>query len=266
MTALKARPYGTQAEDLDIDFNQPLRPQLETQLLSCCLQGADGNTLAPDFFWQMGVSQRIAKLLNIVALSEGSCFDFMLSCPQETCQETMSIEIDFDSLYRLQQAAYEETAVVLKKHALCVRRPTGQDQLNWLTQPDSEKGLQTMLQALLVSPDVNPDINLIQVSQPETTDEQLSLALPALNQALDQLDPLVNFTLSVTCPHCDRTTQSDLDLGAWALEKLRRSQQQLISMVHRLAYHYHWSELEIFAIPNWRRAHYLALIEREVIR
>ena len=217
----------------------------------------------------MGVSQRIAKLLNIVALSEGACFDFTLSCPEETCRETMSIEIDFDSLYQLQQSAYEETAVVLEKHALCVRRPTGQDQLNWLTQPASEKGLQAMIQALLVRPDVSfdvsSDINFAQVSQPEPTDEQLLLALPALNQALDRLDPLVNFTLSVTCPHCDRTTQSDLDLGAWALEKLRRSQQQLISMVHRLASYYHWSESEIFAIPSWRRSHYLALIEREVI-
>ncbi|MCK7500249.1 MAG: hypothetical protein MZW92_65580 [Comamonadaceae bacterium] len=31
--------------------------------------------------------------------------------------------------------------------------------------------------------------------------------------------------------------------------------------VHRLAWHYHWSEAEILALPRGRRAHYLALID-----
>ena len=40
-----------------------------------------------------------------------------------------------------------------------------------------------------------------------------------------------------------------------------RSPASLLADVHRLAWHYHWSEAEILALPRGRRAHYLALID-----
>jgi hypothetical protein len=45
-----------------------------------------------------------------------------------------------------------------------------------------------------------------------------------------------------------------------ALGMLRRAQQALVGAVHRLASQYHWSERDIFAVPAWRRQHYLRLI------
>jgi hypothetical protein len=44
---------------------------------------------------------------------------------------------------------------------------------------------------------------------------------------------------------------------------LRRAQHGLIEDVHRLARTYHWTEDRVAALPPWRRARYLALIERE---
>jgi hypothetical protein len=87
-----------------------------------------------------------------------------------------------------------------------------------------------------------------------------------LNQVLDDLDPLVNFSLAVTCPHCGLPSQPEIDLGAWALQILQRVQQRLIETVHRLACRYHWTEAEILALPEWRRDRYLALIDREGAR
>ncbi|HBL57096.1 MAG TPA: hypothetical protein DDZ80_00510 [Cyanobacteria bacterium UBA8803] len=87
--------------------------------------------------------------------------------------------------------------------------------------------------------------------------------LQRLNQVMEDLDPLVNFSLQVICPYCGTENLQDFDLGAWALQQLEQAQQQLLITVHRLASYYHWSEAEIFAIPPWRRSRYLALIERE---
>ena len=257
---LRCRRYGQQLEDLEINFQQPLRPQLETELLTACTRDAQGHSLDPEFFWRWGVSDRTAALLSVVALELGPTLALTVTCPR--CQQVMEVAIALDALHQLQPEVAQEVArVCLDQQDLQVRRPTGRDQLTWLTQAAQGEppDLQTMLHSLLVAP--SPEQSL---SDPLPRD--LAPVLPALNQALDDLDPLVNFSLAVTCPHCGHPAQPDVDLGAWALRALQRVQQRLIETVHRLAYRYHWSERAILALPEWRRDRYLDLIDREVVR
>ncbi|MBD2232774.1 hypothetical protein [Phormidium tenue] len=256
---LGLRRYGQRWDDLAIDFQQPLRPQLETDLLAVCIRDAQGHSLDPEFFWRWGVSDRTAGLLSLVALEIGPTLPLTLACPQENCQQVMEVAIALDALHQLQPEAAPEVATVsLGEQQLQVRRPTGQDQLTWLTQTTQgdPPDLRTMLQSLIQTP------NSAEQANPLPPD--LTPALPALNQALDDLDPLVNFSLAVTCPHCGQPSQPEIDLGAWALKILQRVQQRLIETVHRLACRYHWTEAEILALPEWRRDRYLALIDREV--
>ncbi|PSN79718.1 hypothetical protein C8B47_10160 [filamentous cyanobacterium CCP4] len=254
---LGCRRFGQGLEDLEIDFQQLLRPQLETDILAACTRDAQGHRLDPEFFWRWGVSDRTAGLLSVVALELGPTLALTVTCP--SCQQVMEVAIALEALHQLQpEAAPEVTTVSLDQHALRVRRPTGRDQLAWLTQAaqGNPLDLQTMLQSLIqpLSADTQADPLL----------PDLAPVLPALNQALDDLDPLVNFSLAVTCPHCGQLAQPDIDLGGWALQVLRRVQQRLIETVHRLASRYHWSEREILTLPEWRRDRYLALIDREV--
>ncbi|WP_017296914.1 hypothetical protein [Nodosilinea nodulosa] len=256
---LRCRRYGQQLEDLEIDFQQPLRPQLETELLTACTRDAQGHSLDPEFFWRWGVSDRTAGLLSLVALELGPTLALTVTCP--SCQQVMEVAIALDALHQLQSETAQDVATVsLPQQDLQVRRPTGRDQLTWLTQAaqGDPPDLQTMLHSLLV---VQPS----EESLPNSLPEDLTPVLPALNQALDDLDPLVNFSLAVTCPHCGQPSQPDIDLGAWALRVLQRVQQRLIETVHRLACRYHWTEVEILALPEWRRDRYLALIDREVL-
>lgn len=258
---LGLRRYGQHRDDLAIDFQQPLRPQLETDLLTACTCDVQGRRLDPEFFWRWGVSDRTAGLLSLVALEIGSTLPLTLTCPQESCQRVMEVAIALDALYQLQPEAAPEVATVsLGGRKLQLRRPTGQDQLTWLTQTTQgdPPDLRTMLHSLIQSSTSGDQNDLL------PTD--LTSLLPALNQALDDLDPLVNFSLAVTCPHCGQPSQPEIDLGAWALKILQRVQQRLIETVHRLAYRYHWSEAEILTLPEWRRDRYLALIDREGAR
>lgn len=255
---LGLRPYGQHRDDLAINFQQPLRPQLETDLLAACTHDAQGSSLDPEFFWRWGVSDRTAGLLSLVALEIGPTLPLTLTCPQEGCQRVMEVAIALNALQQLQpEVALEAATVALGEQQIQVRRPTGQDQLTWLTQATQgdPPDLRTMLQSLIQTP--------TSASQDDPLPTDLTSALPALNQVLDDLDPLVNFSLAVTCPHCGQPSQPEIDLGAWALKILQRVQQRLLETVHRLASRYHWSEAEILALPEWRRARYLALIDRE---
>jgi hypothetical protein len=254
---LGLRRYGQQWDDLAIDFQQPLRPQLETDLLTACVHDARGHSLDPEFFWRWGVSDRTAGLLSLVELELGPTLALTVTCP--SCQQVMEVAIALDDLHQLRpESAPEVAALSFGEQQLQVRRPTGQDQLTWLTQATQgdPPDLRTMLQSLIQTP--------ASADQDDPLPPDLTPALPALNQALDDLDPLVNFSLAVTCPHCGQPSQPEIDLGAWALKILQRAQQRLIETVHRLASRYHWSEAEILALPEWRRDRYLALIDREV--
>ncbi|ASC73014.1 hypothetical protein XM38_039760 [Halomicronema hongdechloris C2206] len=250
---LGLRPYGLAVEDLDIEFSQPLRPQLEIDVLAACTRDAQGSDIDPEFFWHLGVSQRTAALLKLVALEVGPTLTMTVTCPQESCQQTMEVAIALAALEQLQaNASQDMTTVSLGQQQLRLRRPTGQDQLAWLTQASQGQppAPETMVYALLVDP---------------PAETELPPAWPDLDQALDQLDPLVNFSLAVTCPHCGQSAQPAIDLGAWALQALQRVQQRLIETVHHLACHYHWSEATILALPAWRRHRYLTLIDREPV-
>ena len=80
---------------------------------------------------------------------------------------------------------------------------------------------------------------------------------------MQDFDPLVNFSLQVRCPYCSNEDVYELDLEGLSLQKLYESRLTLLNAIHRLATQYHWSEQQIFAIPPWRRSHYLTLIGKE---
>jgi len=64
--------------------------------------------------------------------------------------------------------------------------------------------------------------------------------------------------VQAACPECGTARAVDLDpYGA-----LRHRPDTLLLQVHRLAWHYHWSEAEILALPRPRRLRYLQLIDQ----
>jgi hypothetical protein len=90
--------------------------------------------------------------------------------------------------------------------------------------------------------------------------------LDSVEEAMEEHDPLINFKLRVKCPACETTNLVAIDLEDLSLRGLRDAQRRLLTSIHRLAAHYHWSEQQIFAVPSWRRAQYLSLIANERAR
>src|SRR5574337_898446 len=137
--------------------------------------------------------------------------------------------------------------VKLGRRRVSLRVPTGADQIRILREPP-ERRREALLRGL------------------EVRAEGAGSALPAhldaahyarCDAALEAQAPELACQVMAPCPGCGHTNRVALDpYGA-----LGYGPDGLLGEVHRLAWHYHWSEAEILALPGARRAHYLRLID-----
>lgn len=255
---LSLRRFGVLGEDLEVNFNQPLRPDLEVEILECCTCNSNNITPARDFFWSLELGTRIECLLAISTIPDRSEFTIPLRCLNPDCKEPIEIDFSMEELSSLQAQTVSDTGTEIEigDKQFSIRKPTGFDQLHWLKQsfPDEKSAVQTMLQTLL------PEAQ-------KATFEPAALVgenwVQIFNQAMEEIDPLVNFKVRVNCPYCGKQDSHSIDLGEFSLQRLRNAQKQLLESIHRLASRYHWNEREISRLPGWRRDYYLALIDRE---
>lgn len=254
------RAFGLFEDDLIIDFNRKSGPHVVTQILQGCMRDGGGEILDPSVFWDLTVGKRIECLLTIVALAPNSpsIMAFRFHCSSATCQQRIEMDISVAELADLQHQA-EETdhcLIELSGENIEVRKPTARDQLAWLQHPftDENEAEEKMIRSLIIDTEKTPSGNRLAIT-PEVVGR--------VNEAMQDFDPLVNFSLQVRCPYCSEEHLYELDLEGLSLQKLYESRLTLLNAIHRLATQYHWSEQQIFAIPPWRRSHYLTLIGKE---
>lgn len=236
------RPFGC-AEDLGVDFAGKDRPTLVTDLLASC-----GSPREAEFWWSQSVGARIGALLRLLAETDSiDHLRLLAHCSQPACAERFEFELPIAVLRDF--VPNSETVQVLLNGGkpLLLRRPNGRDLHNWnsLRLQTRQAAIDAMLKSLVVEGQATPD------------DE------PVLTEALSDLDPLVAFTASCACPVCRSTNDVRVDLEEIVLARLRRKQRALLREIHTLASRYGWTEAEVLAIPPYRRAHYLTMIEDE---
>ncbi len=81
-----------------------------------------------------------------------------------------------------------------------------------------------------------------------------------LGEAITLADPLAEISLSLECPMCARTSPEPLDLPAFFWAELEAAAKRLLHEIHTLATAYGWSEAEILALSDARRATYLEMV------
>ncbi|HLL70136.1 MAG TPA: hypothetical protein VK363_01810 [Pyrinomonadaceae bacterium] len=264
--ALALRPFGISEDDLEVSFNGQPRPHLITQVIAACTVGAGGGQpLEPDFFWSLPVGKRIECLLAIAASGDGAEeIVIPLRCLEEACAQPLELELSLPEIVSLQNQTDEAERFTVRRgdEQLYVRRPTGSDQLAWLSArfADEAAAFGAMIGALVSAQEAGASDAADAAAVGAKIDGEW---IGAIEEAMEEFDPLVNFSLSVRCPFCEAEHEHEIDLEELALRRLRQSQLRLLTSVHRLAKHYHWSEREIFSVPHRRRAFYLALIDRE---
>jgi hypothetical protein len=81
-----------------------------------------------------------------------------------------------------------------------------------------------------------------------------------LGTTLSQIDSQVDLTLNITCPVCNKTFQTSLDVEDFFFQEVASRYPQLEREVHWIALHYHWSEKNILSIASSKRKRYVELI------
>jgi hypothetical protein len=255
------RSFGIFAEDREIDFDLTPRPMLETQIVRCCTQSKEMTPPKEDFFWELDVSTRIQCLLIIAALGEeAEQLIVDVQCQNQDCRQEMELEFSIEELARMQPKEDRSGLIRVRvgEDELVFRRPTGRDQLDWLSRSyaNTKAAVKSMAKTLIVG----DRSEALRVWEMECLDDA---SMRAIGVALTAADPLVNFIVRTRCPDCGRDNTHSLDLGLLALGKLRGKQDRLLETIHALASRYHWTEDQILAIPLWRRSRFLAMIEKE---
>jgi hypothetical protein len=80
----------------------------------------------------------------------------------------------------------------------------------------------------------------------------------AVGESIIANDPLAEILLAFDCPACDASWTNVLDVASFVSSELRRHAEQLLNDVDTLARAYGWSEADVLAQSDARRAAYVA--------
>lgn len=240
------RRFGIFEGDLCIEFSSANRAALATRLLEACTVDPAG--ILPDYFYgELSTGKRIECLLVLATGGADTALGFPFKCAG--CGEEIELELTLREISEIQGEAdlVDRVGVEIGGRPMAFRIPTGRDQQMWsqMIFKDEDDARAGLIGTLAAPPESS------QALEPDELD--------AVEVALDQADPLVNFSCRVACGECGELNDRKIDLLETALGMLSRAQHRLIVTVHRLASHYHWSEQDIFAVPDWRRQQYLKL-------
>jgi hypothetical protein len=82
-----------------------------------------------------------------------------------------------------------------------------------------------------------------------------------LGQQMSDADPLAEILLSFACPECEAMREQALDLPAFLWAELEVFAKRMLREIHILASSYGWSEAEILALSESRRAMYVQMVQ-----
>jgi len=252
--ALRMRVFGTDERDVEVDLVRGFRDEQAVEVLSACTSAETGAAVPPRLFRAMTVGLRAEALVALAMHGGARPIPLMLSCANQSCSEAIETQISLADIREMHEShrLHEEIAAVINGSSVRLRKPTGDDQLAWRGGSYRNRGsaAHAVVRALIIDGTV-----------PDSAEQ-----IEAIGAILDNGDPLIDASITVSCPACGAETRSAFDLEERALWMLRCDQELLLRTVHRLARVYHWSERSIALMPQWRRDFYLRCIEGEAQR
>lgn len=247
---------------------------LVTEVLGRCLLQLGALAPVPvDVVRRLLVADRDYLLLLLRRLTFGEQVRAELVCPWAECGERVSIAFDVSDLpvHGSQERAPTFTVRLSAAAApaggedggeIVFRLPCGADQEE--LSPWAARDEPAALTALLTR-----CVQRIGSAEPPGEDRVRALTPAAraeVEAAMERLAPRVDRVLQTRCAECGRTFLAPFDLYRFFFGELRTDAALLYREVHHLAFHYHWSEPEIMAMPRAKRRTYLDLLAEEIER
>ncbi len=181
-----------------------------------------------------------AALLQLRAAWFGSVIELELACEQ--CGESLETRMATGDL--LANARSDDDPATVDVQGFLFRLPDSRDLAAITHEPDIDVAALQLLQRCCTG---------------KTDDAGIALhaLLTEAGTQLESADPLADLRLDVACHACGHHTPAALDPGSVLWSDVQRQARQLLEQVHMLASAYGWTESEILALGEARRAAYL---------
>lgn len=191
--------------------------------------------------WPLGrINRALAEL-------RCSCFGSSLQgwavCP--ACSEKMEFDLDARELLQNEPASGSDNTIRVNGYEF--RLPTSRDLAQAASEIDPEIAALRLLEAC----------RLDQGEARTWSEEEIE----AIESQMASADPLADATLTLRCEACGQEWEEALDLTTFVWVEAEARAKRLLSAVHTLASAYGWSEAEVFALSDTRRAFYLEMVQ-----
>ncbi len=233
-------------------FDAPSMPDMVTRALTVALQHINHLEPTPALIDAMSVGDRqflVQRLAGGLEMDEvwmtavcarcGEPFDFMLRFSDLPVKEA--------------GRGYPFAQVETSRGRACWRVPTGADQ-KAVAAVSGEQSATRILMTRCLMEISGHDASQAAEWVAELPDDDWQ----RVEASLEAVAPEITTAVQVSCIGCGRESQVGID----PYFCLQYGQESINADIHTIAFHYHWSETEILALPKKRRQRYLKLIDR----
>lgn len=222
---------------------------------------------------QLLVADRQYLLLKLRQSTFGDNVRANMFCPWADCGRRVDIE------FRIEDLPVEEPAERAPVYsfmlspgasgfddettrAVSFRLPNGEDQeaIGPMLTSNEAVALSMLLRRAIRS------IGHASSPVPDILDSLSSMARAEIEAEMERLSPKIALNIDAVCSECGRSFAVPFDVHRLLFGDLRTDSDVLYRQVHYLAYHYHWSEAEIMAMPRNKRHSYIELLADEMER
>jgi hypothetical protein len=267
-------PLSGHEEELLADRKIPGGAALATVILSRCVRRLGNISPVPaELMRRLLVADRQYLLLRLRAITFGDQVQATVRCPWADCGKKVDIDFSLQEIPVMEsQAQGPLYTTQLSPEAACkdeegepyrtvtFRLPNGEDQevVSPLMADDAARAFAVLLERCIqsIGPWEHPSEALLRRLSP--------LAQQEIERQMEVVAPKVELIMDAQCPECGREFPVPFDPQEFFFDELRTSRDFLYREVHYLAYHYHWSEQEIMAMPRDKRRRYIAVLADEL--
>ncbi len=165
------------------------------------------------------------------------------------CSEKLEFSIDYRSLIERQRVARAKPIAVKGR---LFRAPTSRDLARVARESDLDVAALRLAEYCRLEASAEDSAAVVEWSREE---------LEELGEKMIEADPLAEIVLSFECPACQCVREQVLDLPEFFWAELEVAAKRILREVHLLAGAYGWSEREILALSDARRAMYLQMVQ-----
>jgi len=214
--------------------------------------------------WPLG--RRNRSLAELRSRSFGSHFQGWIACA--SCGEKLEFELDsrviVDAGREADESAHGDAGETIIVNQQAFRLPTSRDLALAVHESDARLAAIRIVESCRVAlphaADLPASREAFGVSDP-AAENWSDDALDEIGERMAVADPLAETRLSLHCPHCECDWEETLDIGAFMWAEIEARARRLLREVHILAMAYGWTEAEVLALGENRRARYVEMVQ-----